>query len=221
VDRNRRPGEFLAAAGVLTIAMEQPRSILSTEHELIRRLISGDENAVSDLARLYGPRIHQVALRYVKDTEEAREITQDVLFKAVAKIARFRGDSALFSWLYRVTVNTSVSRLRRLRALRASEMPVAVLRDSNDGACMPEAVDRAELADQLTFRGQMRQRLVAAVQALPPIYRAPVILRDVRGLSTGEASSALRLNDQTLKSRLHRGRRLLRRALSDFADGLA
>lgn len=201
--------------------MEQPRSSLSTDVELIRRLTAGDENAVDDLARVYGPRIHQVALRYVKDTEEAREITQDVLFKAVAKIARFRGDSALFSWLYRVTVNTSLSRLRRLRALRAAETPVALLRDSNEGPGMPDVVDRAELADQLTLRGQMRRRLFAAVKALPPIYRAPVILRDVRGLSTGEASSALRLNDQTLKSRLHRGRRLLRRALSDFADGLA
>ena len=202
--------------------MEQPRSAFQTsDEELIRRLMAGDERAVGDLERQYGPWIHQLALRYVKDPEEAKEITQDVLFKAVAKITEFRGESALSSWLYRVTFNTSMSRLRRLRALRAAETPASLLWESSDGPGIPEVVDRAEPADQLTLRGQVRRRLVAAVRALPPIYRAPVILRDLRGLSTEEASTALRLNDQTLKSRLHRGRRLLRRALSDFEGGLA
>ena len=202
--------------------MEQPRSAFQTsDEELIRRLLAGDERAVGDLERQYGPWIHQLALRYVKDPEEAKEITQDVLFKAVAKITEFRGESALSSWLYRVTFNTSMSRLRRLRALRAAETPASLLWESSDGPGIPEVVDRAEPADQLTLRGQVRRRLVAAVRALPPIYRAPVILRDLRGLSTEEASTALRLNDQTLKSRLHRGRRLLRRALSDFEGGLA
>lgn len=201
--------------------MEQPRSSPSAEQELIGRLKSGDETAVGDLERLYAARIHQLAVRYVRDPEEAREITQDVLFKAVAKIAEFRGDSALSSWLFRVTFNTSMSRLRRLRAVRAAETPAAMVGRGSDHPGVPEAIDRAELADQLTLRGQMRRRLREAMKALPPIYRAPVILRDLRGLSTEEASLALRLNDQTLKSRLHRGRRLLRRALSDFEGGLA
>jgi RNA polymerase sigma-70 factor (ECF subfamily) len=66
----------------------------------------------------------------------------------------------------------------------------------------------------------MRSRFTEAVATLPGIYRTPVILRDVHGLTTGEASRKLRLNDQTLKSRLHRGRMLLRRQLEPFADGL-
>ena len=66
----------------------------------------------------------------------------------------------------------------------------------------------------------MRERLTEAVDALPAIYRTPVILRDLQGLSTEEASRRLNLKDQTLKSRLHRGRLLLRKRLEDFADGL-
>lgn len=203
--------------------MEQTRSSsFSSDRELVCRLASGDETAVGDFERLYGPRIHQLALRYVKDPEEAREITQDVLFKTVAKIAAFRGDSALSSWLYRVTFNASMSRLRRLRTLRAAETPASELvHYAFDGYSRTDVIDRAERADERTLRGQMRRRLVEAVKALPPIYRGPVILRDLRGLSIEEASSALRVKDRTLKSRLHRGRRLLRRALSDFQGGLA
>jgi RNA polymerase sigma-70 factor, ECF subfamily len=66
----------------------------------------------------------------------------------------------------------------------------------------------------------MRSRLAEAVESLPAIYRAPVILRDFRGLSTEEACVALHVRDQTLKSRLHRGRSMLRRQLEDFASGL-
>jgi RNA polymerase sigma-70 factor, ECF subfamily len=82
-------------------------------------------------------------------------------------------------------------------------------------------VDWSDLADERVMRRQMRDVLFSAVAELPDIYRAPVILRDLKGLSTEEASRALRLKDQTLKSRLHRGRLLLRSRLSDFAGGLS
>jgi RNA polymerase sigma-70 factor (ECF subfamily) len=71
------------------------------------------------------------------------------------------------------------------------------------------------------FRSQLRRRLYQAILALPAIYRAPVLLRDVQGMSTEEASQLLRVKDQTLKSRLHRGRVILRRQLADLAGGVA
>jgi RNA polymerase sigma-70 factor (ECF subfamily) len=190
------------------------------DEDLVRRLQAGDDGAVNDFAREYRPRILQLAVRYVKNAEDAEEVAQDVLLKAVAKISEFRGDAALSSWLYRVTFNASMSRLRHLRATRT---PVAesVRTQAEDGAIGPEIPDWSAMADEVALRRQMRRRLASAVKALPEIYRAPVILRDVHGLSTEEASSALQLNDQTLKSRLHRGRLLLRRHLSDFAGGLA
>lgn len=189
------------------------------DQEMVRRLKAGDDVAVHEFAQEYRPRIQQLALRYVKNAEDAEEVTQDVLLKAVAKIADFRGDAALSSWLYRVTYNASMSKLRHLRAMRSQTTEPGHF-EAEDGAHTPEIPDWSAMADEVALRRQMRRRLASAVRLLPEIYRAPVILRDVRGLSTEEASSALRLNDQTLKSRLHRGRLLLRRHLSDFADGL-
>jgi len=84
-----------------------------------------------------------------------------------------------------------------------------------------EPADWSNLADETMLRRQMRERLFEAVDDLPAIYREPVILRDLKGMTTEEASLHLRVKDQTLKSRLHRGRLLLRDRLSDFAGGLS
>jgi type VI secretion system protein ImpB len=84
-------------------------------------------------------------------------------------------------------------------------------------------VDRSEELENLleqVLRSQLRRRVIRAVLALPAIYRAPVVLRDLQGMSTEEASAVLKVKDQTLKSRLHRGRLILRKQLADFAGGL-
>jgi RNA polymerase sigma-70 factor (ECF subfamily) len=85
----------------------------------------------------------------------------------------------------------------------------------------PEVADWSKMADEHLFRLQLRRRVFRAILALPAIYRAPVMLRDIQGMSTEDASAMLRVKDQTLKSRLHRGRLILRKQLADFAGGLA
>ena len=146
------------------------------ERTLIDRLKAHDRSAVADLSTAYGSKIAQLALRYLRNREDAEEVAQDVLLKVYQKIDAFRGDAALSSWIYRITFNTVMSRLR----------------DSK-----------------------------RALRDLPELYRTPVVLRDIHGLTTEEASAVLRVNDQTLKSRLHRGRLILRARLAEFAGGLA
>ena len=190
------------------------------ERDLIGRMRARDGSAVTDLASLYGPRIQQLAFRYVKNWEDAEEVAQDVLLKVYRKIEAFRGDAALSSWIYRITFNTAMSRLRTARFARHVEMqPVEVHTDDLD-AMQPEPADWTELADDQVMRAEMRQQLVAALTHLPEVYRVPVLLRDIHGLSTEEASAILRVKPQTLKSRLHRGRLILRKHLGDFAGGL-
>ena len=197
--------------------MRQP----SVEQELVGRMQAGDSTAVADLASTYGPRIHQLALRYVKNWEDAEEVTQDVLMKVYRKIGAFRGDAALSSWIYRITFNTAMSRLRSTRASRTAEQTHdAPLADGGEQAPHEQA-DWSSLADDAVMRSQMRERLVSALTLLPSVYRIPVLLRDIQGLSTEEASAVLRVKPQTLKSRLHRGRLMLRTHLSDFAAGIA
>ena len=193
-----------------------------TDSALIERLQAGDDTAVAELARNYGAKMYQLALRYTRNKEDAEEVVQDVLLKVRDKIDAFRGDAALSSWIYRITFNTAMSRLRATKSTRMHEVPDEPLDTHDDGA--PRAMapaDWSNLGDDLVHRRQMRAALRVAVAELPAIYRAPVILRDLRGLSTEEASRRLKVKDQTLKSRLHRGRLILRDRLADFANGLA
>jgi RNA polymerase sigma-70 factor (ECF subfamily) len=195
---------------------------LVTETRIVEQLRRGDPAAIGALSDAYGSKILQLAFRYMKNREDAEEVTQDVLMKVFQKIDLFRGDAALSSWIYRITFNTAMSRLRSARTTRLAEVDVPVGTASDD-AHPGRAIDPADpssLADEQMLRRQLRERFAEAVDGLPSIYRTPVILRDLQGLSTEEASRRLRLKDQTLKSRLHRGRLMLRKSLDDFADGL-
>jgi RNA polymerase sigma-70 factor, ECF subfamily len=195
----------------------------TSEAALLARLQAGDERAVADLAAEYGSKIYQLAFRYLKNKEDAEEVTQDVLFKVYRNVDAFRGDAALSSWIYRITFNAAMSRLRTGRYRRQDEeRRVATAESDEIGAPPPprEIADWSDMADERVLRTELRRRVFHAILALPAIYRAPVMLRDIHGMSTEEASVMLRVKDQTLKSRLHRGRLIVRKQLADFAGGL-
>jgi len=195
--------------------------------ELAGRLQRREAAATTELAAEYGPMIQQLAFRYMKNWEDAEEVTQDVLVKVVNKIELFRGDSALSSWIYRITFNTAMSRLRNGKFSRPHEVLagdlIARSGDDDGGSANPmfEAVDWSKMGDESVLRRQMRDAVMAALQEMPQVYRIPVMLRDLQGMSTEEASKVLKVKTQTLKSRLHRGRTFLRTRLQDFAGGLS
>lgn len=196
------------------------------DRRLITRLQAGDEAAVHELAERYGSRIFQLALRQMKNREDAEEVTQDVLLKVYRKIGAFRGDSALSSWIYRITFNTAMSRLRGNRAARAAgqerdRVLAAQSARTEESRAPAQSADWSHMPDEELLRHQLHQAVATAINELPEIYRAPVVLRDIQGLTTEEASSRLRVKDQTLKSRLHRGRLMLRERLRDFTSGLS
>ncbi len=191
----------------------------ANETELIGRMQAGDATAVAELSSIYGPRIHQLAFRYLKNWEDAEEVAQDVLLKVHRKIGLFRGDAALSSWIYRITFNTAMSRLRTSRFSRPHEVQPAEPSGDHMGQSK-ERADWSALADDGVLRTEMRERLIGALGQLPEVYRIPVILRDIQGLSTEEASAVLHVKPQTLKSRLHRGRLILREHMAEFAGAL-
>jgi RNA polymerase sigma-70 factor (ECF subfamily) len=195
------------------------------DRQLIARLQAGDESAVHELAERFSPRIYQLALRHMKNREDAEEVTQDVLMKVYRKIGAFRGDAALSSWIYRITFNTAMSRLRnaRLARLAEQERERALANDYNEERTRTpkQPADWSSMPDEELLRAQLRQAVAVAIEELPEIYRAPVVLRDIEGLTTEEASSRLNVKDQTLKSRLHRGRLMLRERLQSFTNGLS
>jgi RNA polymerase sigma-70 factor, ECF subfamily len=190
---------------------------------LLQRLQDGEDKAMFDLADAYGPKIHQLAFRYLRNKEDAEEVVQDVLYKVYRNVGEFRGDAALSSWIYRITFNAAMSRLRTASYQRSQDAQRSLGADADDSAtaALPEPADWSNIADEQLLRSQVRRRVFRAVLELPAIYRAPVVLRDIQGMSTEEASAMLRVKDQTLKSRLHRGRLMLRKQLADFAGGLS
>jgi RNA polymerase sigma-70 factor, ECF subfamily len=191
------------------------------DRRLVARLQARDEAAVHELAERYGPRIYQLALRQMKNPEDAEEVTQDVLLKVYRKIEAFRGDSALSSWIYRITFNTAMSRLRTSKLERAAQHRERARDDQDEGRqTSVQPADWSHMPDEELLRAQLRRAVMTAIQDLPEIYRAPVVLRDIEGLTTEEASTRLHVKDQTLKSRLHRGRLLLRERLQAFTNGL-
>ena len=192
----------------------------TSSKNLVERLRAQDPSAVVDLSNAYGAKIYQLAFRYLRNREDAEEVSQDVLLKVFQKIDAFRGDAALSSWIYRITFNAAMSRLREFK----QNLPAAMEKTGDEDSSQPlkrEVVDAAPLADEDMLRAEMRQALVRGLKGMPALYRAPVILRDVQGLSTEEASAVLHVKEQTLKSRLHRGRLMLREHLADFSTGLS
>ena len=189
------------------------------EQALIQGLKRGDPTAVTDLVATYGPRIEQLAFRHLRNREDAEEVAQDAILKVVRAIGTFRGDAALASWIYRITFNVSMSRLRRTLALRRNEASC----DAGTAASRPswDLPDWSSMADEAYLCLELRARFDDALRALPAIYRVPVELRDLQGLSTGEASELLGVTEETVKSRLHRARAILRPSLAHFWKGLA
>src|SRR4029453_18284057 len=194
--------------------MRDPR-----QDELLERLQRGDETAMAELAETYSSKIYQLAFRYLRNKEDAEEVTQDVVFKVYREVGAFRGDAALSSWIYRITFNAAMSRLRTARYQRLQDEERQAQQTNAEGDTLPvsskiDVADWSNRADEHVLRSQLRQRVFRAILALPAIYRAPVMLRDIHGMSTEEASAMLRVKDQTLKSRLHRGRLILRKQLA-------
>ena len=143
------------------------------------------------------------------------------MLKVHQKIGTFRGDSALSSWIYRLTFNTAMSRLRSSSRSRASDHErERVLAADSGRESREQQPDWSSLPDEAMLRSQLREAVSGAISGLPEIYRAPIGLRDIESLTTQEAGRRLSLKDQKLKSRLHRGRLMPRDRLRQFEGGL-
>jgi RNA polymerase sigma-70 factor, ECF subfamily len=180
----------------------------SAEEEdlLVERARAGDREAFEELVRRHADRLHAVVLRFVADREAADEVTQEAFLRAWRGIGRFQGRSRFFTWLYRIGINEAKRRATREPAEQTISLDEEPILEAPDWSEAPET--RAEQSD-------LRQVLERSIRALPVKYRAPVILRDVEGLTTEEAAEVMDLSQAAFKSRLHRARLLLRRALDE------
>ena len=151
--------------------------------------------------------VYNVALRMMGNPEDAEDVAQDAFLSAYRAFDRFRGESRASTWLYRITMNAALMRLRKTKLARSLTQT-----DLEDA----EVVDWRASPDQDSANSELREKLLEGIGQLEPDLRAAIVLRDMQGLSSTEASEALNITVAALKSRLHRARVLLRKYLSDY-----
>jgi RNA polymerase sigma-70 factor (ECF subfamily) len=180
------------------------------ERDLIERAQAGDEGAFEQIVGLHADRVYGALRRFGLQPDEAEDVAQEVFLRAWRGLARFERRSQLSTWLYRIAFNEAKRRLGRRE-------PAAV-RPGPEGAdplaALPDAPQRGPAAQALDQ--EFEATLQDALMQLPADFRAAVVLRDLEGLSTREAASALGLREAAFKSRLHRGRMQLRGLLEPY-----
>ena len=182
------------------------------DSELVRLARRGEVAASQELIRRYQDRIYMVAFSYVQDPDEAVDITQDTFLRMLAGLSRFQERSNFSTWLHRIAVNRCIDWHRR----RERRPPPASLEEmAAAGAEIPDT-RRALQPHEVLERKELREQIRAAIAAVPALYRTVVMLADVQGLSMAEIAQILRCPTNTVKTRLHRGRLIIRDRLKDY-----
>lgn len=179
-----------------------------TDDVLVSRVRAGETALYEMLMRRYNQRLFRVIRSVVKNDGEAEDILQEAWVRAYAHLDQFEGRASFSTWVTRIAFNEALARTRYAKRWMPLENP--------GGEIMAEAGRRQislETPETQVMRGQLGRMLQAAVDGLPDTYRSVFVLREVEQLSTSEAAECLELSEETVKTRLHRSRALLRREL--------
>jgi len=186
---------------------------------LVARLKRRDRSALGELVHIHGAKMYGVALQFMRNEYDAREVMQDALVSIWNKINSFEGKSAFTSWIYRVTANAALMALRK-RKRHENDVSLDAA-PADDDAVLPslQLSDKAPLPDKVAMTGELGEQVRAAIERLPEPYRVVVLLRDVQELPMEQVMEATGLSEPALKSRLHRARLALRDALLPYLKG--
>lgn len=192
--------------------MADPDDSRDEEAAFVARLQARDETAFNELMQLYQRRVFALVFRMLGRRAEAEEVTQDTFVQVFRHIDRFRGDSKLSTWLFRVAVNLSKNRIKRnaRRQSGAHQDLDAIADHSQLDSGGGVSVGSVARPDQLAQGRQLETIVKAAMMELEPEFRELVILRDVEDLSYEEIAEITELPRGTVKSRIHRGRAQLK-----------
>ncbi len=186
---------------------------VSPGETLVMRLKERDETAFEEAFELYKDMVYSLAVKLLRDKSEAYDVTQDVFLTLYRQILRFRGESSLKTWLYRVTLNQAANRNRWWRRRFRSRFETVSITTGLDDQASMEPVSLEPSLDRQLLSKEARRAIEDALAALPFDQRAAVILRDVQHLTYEEIAETIGVSMGTVKSRISRGRERLRRVL--------
>lgn len=183
---------------------------ISAERILIDRVLSGDTEAFAPLVEEHQRMVYNLALRMLRNPQNAQDAAQDAFLRAFRSLSKFRGESSFSVWLYRLTSNICLDALRKSK--RAGKV-VSLYPDDDDEGRMLDLPDTAPLPEESAERQENIECVRAAMKSLSPEHREILMLREVDGLNYAEIAEQLNINEGTVKSRINRAKLALRREL--------
>lgn len=173
------------------------------DQALVERVQKGDKQAFDVLVLKYQNKIIQLIYRYVHDPDEAKDVAQEAFIKAYKAIDRFRGDSAFYTWIYRIAINTAKNHL-----VASSRRPPKNDIDAQDAEQYEGAMGLKEYAtpERLLLRDEIQAVIAKAIDELPDDLRTAIILRELEGLSYEEIAETMECPIGTVRSRIFRAR---------------
>ena len=168
---------------------------------------AGSADDFDDIVEQHAGFVYNLAFRMMGRHEDAEDVAQEAFISAYRAFERFRGESRVTTWLYRITVNAALMRLRKEKRART------LTQTGLDDLDVPSWDESPEWS---AVNSELGERLQEGIARLPHDLRSAVVLRDVQGLSNAEAAEVLEVTLSSVKSRLHRGRVLLRKYLADY-----
>ena len=178
-----------------------------TNQEVVNRVAGGDGTVFGIIVERYQDRLYNTIYRLVGSSEDARDLLQDTFIKAYENLESFRGGSSLYTWLFRIAVNTGLSHRRRRKPIHATASDTS---DDNPPASSGWADATAPDPAESVITAEIEAALQQALDSLEEEYRTVVVLRDIQHCDYREMAEILDLAPGTVKSRLHRARLMLR-----------
>lgn len=189
-----------------------------SDHELLEATRVGDEAAFAEIINRYRNPITNFIYRMLNDYEEAVDLAQETFVRVYQAVERYHSGYAFSTYIYRIASNLAISELRKRKRRRLISLTGLFQSNAEESGATAEfqPTDEKPLQDAALADEQIKQVVAKAIATLPEGYRAPLILRDVEGKSYEEIARILDANEGTIKSRISRGRNLLKEKLKNY-----
>ncbi len=189
----------------------------ASDLSLVQRAQAGEKGAFDALVLKYQHKVVKLVGRYVRDPTEAEDVAQDAFIKAYRALPRFRGDSAFYTWLYRIAINTAKNAVAA-RIRNPVDFDYDHGDDESSGGLEARMSDTAP-PEALAMTEEIRNTVNAAIAALPEDLRTAIVLRELEGMSYEEIAEAMACPVGTVRSRIFRAREAIDARLSQVFDG--
>jgi RNA polymerase sigma-70 factor (ECF subfamily) len=184
---------------------------------LVQRVQKGDKTAFDLLVRKYQHKVVKLVTRYLRDPADAEDVAQEAFIKAYRAIPQFRGDSAFYTWLYRIAINTAKNAIvSRDRSPVEFDLDLQNVEESNS---MQARLADSETPESLLQTEEIRETVNRAIEALPEDLRTAIVLRELEGLSYEDIAQAMDCPVGTVRSRIFRAREAIDKRLSEVFEG--